>query len=322
MDFFASDIFLTAVAKDFYGAKHYRFKTYGIKGHSVRLVEVNGKRPVVSGPFYDFVKPLASEEKPDEALGFIPKIVTSTVQLDDEAPLEGTKATSQDPAPLIVWDKFPTWDDYEALLYRRSKALLSNLRKRRNKLQRDYGEITFCFEDHNSTAFDLLCAWKKEQYEGGNETLENPRAVAMLRNLFNDGHLILSTLKAGDRYISVKAGFVWQQHYLSLMPAYDPEFAKYGIGKDLLLRTLEHRYRMGDKYFDFLQGAELYKFDYATHLQIIDSLGKPPMGLVLRTRTERAVKAALMRLGPTTFYRVKRGILATRRFRHALNWSR
>ncbi|MGO4186207.1 GNAT family N-acetyltransferase [Pseudarthrobacter sp. TAF60_1] len=322
MDFFASDIFLTAVAKDFYGAKHYRFKTYGINGHSVRLVEVNGRRPIVSGPFYDFVKPLTSEEMPDEALGFIPKIVTSTVQLDEDTPSDATKATSQDPAPLIIWKEFPTWEDYEALLHRRSKALLSNVRKRRTKLQREHGETTYRFDDHNSAAFDLLCAWKKGQYEGGNETLENPRAVAMLRSLFNDGHLILSTLKAGDRYVSIKAGFVWERHYLSLMPAYDPEFAKYGIGKDLLLRTLEHSYRTGDKYFDFLQGAEPYKFDYATHLQIIDSLGKPPISHEIRTRTERAVKAALMRLGPTTFYRVKRGILATRRFRQFLNWSR
>ena len=60
MDFYASDAFLTALAHDFYRAKTVELKTYGVQGSKahVRLAEINGKRAVHSGPFYDYVKPV------------------------------------------------------------------------------------------------------------------------------------------------------------------------------------------------------------------------------------------------------------------------
>lgn len=315
MDFFASDAFLTALAEDFCQADDFRIKVYGINGHAVRLAETNDRKPAVSGPFYDYVKPLQSYEGALEPLRYCPKVVTSIMSLDDSTQSPSGPVSGQDPAPMIVWQDFPSWTDYEVFLRSRSKSLLSGVRKRRRRLQNDHGAATFVFSDRNPEAFDLLCRWKSEQYEGGHETLENPRALAMLRRLFDEGHLVLSTLKVAGNYVAVKSAFVWQEQYLSLMPAYDPGYSTYGIGKDLLLRTLEDSYRQGHKSFDFLQGAEPYKFDFATHVQVIESLGKPPLAHQVRAGAETAAKAALVRISPKLYYAVKRAILAARRMR-------
>lgn len=318
MDFFASDAFLTALARDFHRARTFRFRYYDIQGLTVRLAEIEGKRPLVSGPFYDYVKPLAASAGPDQALRFLPKVLTSTVELDGSSPPPGTAASGEAPAPIILWKAFPAWPDYEAVVRARSKGLLSGIRRRRKRISEDHGETTFEPEDRNPAAFELLCNWKKDQYEGGHETLENPRAVAMLHGLFNEGHLVLSSLKVGARYVAIKAGFLWEGQYLSLLPAYDPAFASYGVGKDLLLRTMENSYRRGDVSFDFLQGSELYKYDFATHVQIIEPLGTPTLPYVVRTRAEAAVKSGLQRISPKAFYGAKRAILSARRLRHSV----
>jgi len=321
MNFFASDVFLGALASDFYRATDFRFRTYTISGYSVRLAEINGKKPLVDGPFYDYVKPLPSPQggDGDGHVRFIPKVVTSTVLLDDRNPGMAWAPTGQEPAPLVAWARFPTWAEYESFLHGRSKDMLKVMRKRRAKLAREHVAATYTFDDRNRGALELLCDWKRKQYQGGNETLENPRAVAMLRHLFDDGNLLLATLKVGDRYVAIHAGFIWDNEYLALIPAFDPAFAQYGVGKQLLLYMLQDSHQRGHSSFDFLQGAESYKFDFATHLQIIEPLGSPPLAYRVRRHAKTATKAALLRISPRLFHGLKRTILATRRLRHMLN---
>lgn len=313
MDFFASDTFLTALAQEYYRAKKFEFKIYDFHGKKLRLVEIDGKKPAVSGPFYDYVKPLSISTASSQTISFVPKLVTSTISLDDHDPVANAPTTKQEPAPLISWDKFETWEDYEALIQKRSGRLLSGQRRRLKKLIEEHGEPVFQFDDHSLEAFDLCILWKTEQYEGGNETLENPHAVAMLRRLFESRDLILSTLKIGDRYLGVRAGFRWQKRYLALIPAYDPFFAKYGIGKELLHRTLEHSYRQGDECFDLLQGGESYKWDYATDVQIIEAAGPQPTLHRIRSGAEQVIKSELIRISPGLFYRLKRIVLTARK---------
>ncbi|MFP3581112.1 GNAT family N-acetyltransferase [Arthrobacter sp. fls2-241-R2A-200] len=318
MDFFASDEFLTALASDFYQAKDFRFKIYSVNGHFFRLAEVDGKRPLVSGPFYDYIKPLPQHEAAAEPVRFIPKVVTSTQTLDDLHPEASASYTGQEPAPLVVWDRFGSWENYEEFIHARSRNLLRHMRQRRAKLLANFAEVAYLFDDRDIQALELLCAWKCEQYGGGNETLDNVRARAMLRRLFLDGHLIVSSLKVADQYVALHAGFLWHDEYLALIPAYDPAFAAYGVGKELLIRMMEDSFRQGHKSFDFLQGAEPYKFDFATHSQIIEPLGNPPLTYRAKARAETATKTALVRSSPKVFYGVKKTILATRRLRNTV----
>ena len=310
MDFFSSDAFLTALARDYYRAKNFEFRTYGLGAHRVRLVEINGKKPAVSGPFYDYVKPLSSPSPTSRTVGFIPKLVTRTVALDDREPLVSGPISVQDPAPLIIWDRFATWEDYLSFVKRRSANLL--LRKRYLKLVREYGEPDFEFEDRSAEAFDKCLLWKLNQYEGGHETLANPRAVAMLRGLFDDGHIIISTLKIGGRYLSAHACVREPKRHLSLIPSYDQGFAQYGVGKELLHRMLEHSYRQGDEAFDFLQGGEPYKWNYATHLQVIEAVGQPSLAHRIKVGSRQLAKDGIVKLSPKLFLRLKRLVLAAR----------
>ncbi|MFJ6538862.1 GNAT family N-acetyltransferase [Paenarthrobacter sp. NPDC091711] len=312
MDFYASDAFLTALARDFYRAKTIELKTYGIQGSKaqVRLAEINGKKAVHSGPFYDYVKPLPGlTTSPSEILRYVPKVVASVIALPDEDPTSVVPDTLLEPAPLVIWAAFETWEAYLALIRKRSKSLLRTQRQRLRKLTEQFGEPEFTFDNPDTAAFHTCLQWKIQQYKGGHETLESAESVAMLRRLFEDGHLILSTLKVADEYVAFHAGFIWQDEYLALIPAYSPAFAKHGIGKEMLLRVMKHSFDSGHRSFDFLQGAETYKWEFATHVQIIESLGTAPLLTRVKAVAAKTVKQGLLSTSPELFYRVKRLVL-------------
>ncbi|WP_298253433.1 GNAT family N-acetyltransferase [uncultured Arthrobacter sp.] len=312
MDFFASDVFLTALARDYHRAKTYEFKTYSIEGGQVRLAEASGGRILTTGPFYDYVKSVPADDSSHGTVKYLPRLVTSVVTLDDENPAASVP-TSEDVAPLIRWDRFSTWDDYLALLRTRSRNLTSARRKKLRKTTEHFGDPVFTFRDTSVEALDLCVKWKIEQYEGGHETLEDPNALVLLRRMFDEGHLVLATLKVADNYVAVHAGVVWENDYLDILSAYDPAFAVYGVGRELRLRLLECSYRQGHRSYDLLLGAEPYKWDYATHVQLIETYGRPPLVLRARDTLEQASKRWLVALSPRLFYRVKRVVIAARR---------
>jgi CelD/BcsL family acetyltransferase involved in cellulose biosynthesis len=314
MDFFASDAFLTALAQDYHRAKSFEFKMFGVQGGQVRLAEINGGRTLTTGPFYDYVKSVPSDGTAEGTVRYLPRLVTSVIPLDDLDPASSMPSTDQEPAPLIVWERFGTWEDYLALLGKRSKNLLTARRKKLRRTTEQFGAPEFTFDDRSVEALDLCVKWKIEQYEGGHETLEDPNAVAMLRSLFDDGHLVLSTLKVSDQYVAVHAGFLWESDYLDLISVYDPAFASFGVGRELRLRLLEYSYRQGHKSFDLLLGAEPYKWYYATHVQLIESYGKPPLARRTRDTLEKVVKERLVALSPHLFNRVKRLVIVGRRY--------
>lgn len=315
MDFFSSDPFLSALARDYYRAQEFEFKTYAVGDHCVRLVELNGKKPATSGPFYDYVKPLSDPVEAVPGISFLPRAVVGTVALDDREPLANAPMTVQEPALLITWSQFAAWEDYLSFVKTRSSGLLLKQRKCNMKLVQRYGEPDFEFENRDPEAFGKCLAWKLNQYAGGHEILSNPRAVGMLRRLFDEGHLVISTLKTDGRYISAHACFRESERHLSLIPSYNPSFSEFGVGKELLHRMLEHCYRQGDKAFDFLQGAEAYKWNYATHLQVIEAVGQPPLAHRVRSTSRRLAKDGIVKLSPTLFLQLKRLVLAARRFR-------
>lgn len=318
MDFFSSDAYLTALARDHYRAKRFEIKTYEIDGYWVRLAEINGKNPAVSGPFYDYVKPLPGPSPAARTVGFIPKLMTRTIALEDRDPQSAAPQTDQEPAPLILWGRFPAWEDYLYLLKQRSPTLIKKQRSRNARLARDHGELSFAYEDRNPEAFDKCLLWKMNQYQGGHETLANPGATAMLRRLFEDGNLVVSSLKIGDRYISAHACAREQKSHLSIMSSYDQSFASYGVGKELLHRVLEHSYSRGDEAFDFLQGREAYKWDYATHLQIIEAAGQPPLTYRVKAKSRQLAKESIVKLSPSLFLQLKRLALAGIRIKHGI----
>ncbi len=313
MDFFASDAFLTALARVYYGAEKFAFKTYEVRGRHVRLAEGSKGKILTTGPFYDYVKSFPAEGVSQGTVDYLPRLVTSTIALDKENPAASVPPASQDLAPLVRWEGFATWDEYLALLRKRSKNLLPARRKKLRRTTEEFGAPTFTFNNLDPEALDLCVKWKLEQYEGGYETLEDPGALAMLWGLFRDGHLVLSTLEVGGKYVAVHAGFLWKNEYLDLLSAYDPAFAEYGVGRELRLRLLEHSYRQGHESYDLLLGAEPYKWYYATHVQLVSSFGKPPWSRRMRDASERVLKQRLLSLSPHLFYRVKRLVLTGRR---------
>ncbi|WP_105031424.1 GNAT family N-acetyltransferase [Arthrobacter ruber] len=313
MDFFASDAFLTALARDYHGASTYAFRTYAIKGQQVRLVEIDGGRPITDGPFYDYVKPFPTGGPSQGTVSYLPRLVTSVIALQDRDPESSLPLFAQEPAPLILWERFSTWEDYLALLGGRSKNNSTARRRKLRRMTEAFGDPVFTFDDRDPAALDSCIGWKIGQYEGGHETLEDPRALLMLKAMHRDGHLIVSTLRLEGRCVAVDTGFVWQGDFLDVVSAYDPAFAVNGVGTELRMRLLEHSYRLGHRSFDLLLGTESYKWYYATHLQLVESYGTPPLARRVRDTAQRAVKQRLMALSPQLFYRAKRLVLGARR---------
>lgn len=313
MDFFASDAFLTALARDYYRAKKVDVKTYELPGMQVRLAVVNESKVLTTGPFYDYVKAFPVNGKAQAGVGYIPKLVTSRIALEDENPAAAVPLTGQEPAPFVLWERFATWEEYLALVRKRSKNLLPARRRKLRRTTEAFGAPAFTFDNPDVKALNLCVEWKIEQYEGGHETLEDPNALAMLEGLFKDGHLILSTLEVSGSYVAVHAGFLWQGEYMDLLSAYDPAFAQYGVGREILVRMLEYSYNQGHTSFSFLQGGESYKWDYATHVYLIESYGQPPLAHRTSKALERIVRQQLFALSPRLFYGVKRLVLTGRK---------
>lgn len=318
MHFFSSDVFLTALARDYYRAKNWEFKTYAVAGLCVRLAELNGKHPAVSGPFYDYTKPLQPETEAIRGVSFVPKVVTQTVALADTDPKGSAPMTVQEPAPLIRWSDFGTWADYEALVRKRSKTIFSAHGRHMRKLANEQGEPTFEFADTNPASFDQCLVWKVRQYAGGHEALENRLVVEMLRRLYEEGILVVSTLKVRGKYVAAHAGVQWQRQHLSFFSSYDPAYAKYGVGKETLHRMLQHCHARGDEEFDFLQGAEEYKWDYATHLQIIEAVGRQPARARIIGQAQALGTATIKNISPEFYYGLKKTVIRARTIKQDL----
>jgi CelD/BcsL family acetyltransferase involved in cellulose biosynthesis len=173
-------------------------------------------------------------------------------------------------------------DGYEAFTARlrsHSRDFLPQVLRRRRKLEREVGPVTFEWsaEDANA-AMGALREWKSAQYRrtGVWDRFSHRWIVEALEGLLASGDPdctgLLGVLRANDRLAAVHLGLRSVDRLCWWFPAYDPELGRYSPGLILLLEVIaagaarhvpvldlgrgEHGYklRVADRFYEVAEG--------------------------------------------------------------------
>jgi CelD/BcsL family acetyltransferase involved in cellulose biosynthesis len=160
--------------------------------------------------------------------------------------------------------------DYLETLKAANPKRFKNWRRLQNKLEREVGELTLTPGDTSAEAFELLLAWKRDQYRrtGAHDVCRADWCRALLQKVFErrEGPLqgVMTTLRAGGRLVAghfgPAQGGVWHGWISSI----DPEHAARGPGIVLMLKTPEIAEVLGLEAYDMAPSHDHYKAPFAT----------------------------------------------------------
>ncbi|HEY6141726.1 MAG TPA: GNAT family N-acetyltransferase [Thermoanaerobaculia bacterium] len=80
------------------------------------------------------------------------------------------------------------------------------------------------------------------------------------RDLLNEGALRMHAIRLGERIVAVFYGFTHAGTVYYYLSGYDPELERLSIGTLIVAHAIEEAVREGATTFDFLRGAEEYKY--------------------------------------------------------------
>jgi CelD/BcsL family acetyltransferase involved in cellulose biosynthesis len=117
-------------------------------------------------------------------------------------------------------------------------------------------------DDLLTALFDLHAArWKRRDLPGllaDDASQQFHRQVA--RGMLNAGMLRMYATRVNERIVAVFYGYAFQDTVCYYLSGYDPELEKLSIGTILVAHAIEQAVRDGATTFDFLRGAEEYKY--------------------------------------------------------------
>lgn len=212
-----------------------------------------GMKPVLGG---QEVTDYAATEIKDLPEGY-KKIKLDYVREDSETfvNLRGVslKVDKQEVAPYINLPK--SWEEHLAGLERKYRKELKRKFKRLNEIKHE-----FIIEDKLEEFVRLhrLSDPKKNKF------MSEPMA-----NFFKDVYKAkisgwqssLNFLKVEDKYAAGIISFVSQDEWWLYNSGYDPQFSFYSVGLLLKAWSIRQAIESGKKKYDFLRGAERYKYE-------------------------------------------------------------
>jgi CelD/BcsL family acetyltransferase involved in cellulose biosynthesis len=117
-------------------------------------------------------------------------------------------------------------------------------------------------DDLLTALFELHTArWQRRDMPGvlaDDASQQFHRDVA--RRMLNAGMLRMYATRCNDRIVAVFYGFAFKETVYYYLSGYDPELEKLSIGTILVAHAIEQAVRDGATSFDFLRGAEEYKY--------------------------------------------------------------
>lgn len=153
-----------------------------------------------------------------------------------------------------------------ARLEERGQRVFKNMRRLRRGFEREHGEPVFTWDDRDPAALEWIIALKREQYRRTrrHDVFACGWTADLLRTLFEtrtaDFGLRVSSLRTGAGQLVAAEASLDDGRILHLwFPAYDPAFARFGLGT--LLTRLEQEQAAEEGYVsvDFGAGDEGYK---------------------------------------------------------------
>ncbi|MBW4540356.1 MAG: GNAT family N-acetyltransferase [Myxacorys chilensis ATA2-1-KO14] len=184
-------------------------------------------------------------------------------------------------APTILWKNFQTWGDFVDHVQQNRSNAFADSRRRRRKLEKQVGNLTFLFDDRRPETMATCMKLKSAQYQRSRCTdhfLHEPH-IQFFKELAERNLLVVSSLSSKDQVIAAHMGLLANGRLYFWVPAYDVNFSSCSPGRLLLEMLLEESFNREHTEFDFLIGGETYKWDYATHTRLIAELGSRPLSL-------------------------------------------
>jgi len=209
-------------------------------------------------------------------------------------------------APFVRGDavayRVETPDGFAAYAESRREAgsgVLKDIDKRRRKVEREVGPVTFGAHSRSTAAFDQLIAWKRAQYVCTRQTdiFDTPWTLRLLRELLAshdpDFGGALFTLHIGDQLAAAQFNLRGRKTLHAWIIAHDEAFERYSPGLVLFGEVL--RWMDGSPYRVLDLGAGDYRFkqQLSNARQMVGHgfVGRPSPATLIR-QAEYSVRAA------------------------------
>src|SRR5262249_20970893 len=130
---------------------------------------------------------------------------------------------------------------FDALVTQRNAKQQSDSRRRRRRVEKELGALSFVYDDPRPEVFDACVRWKSGQYlaTGVGDMFALPQNVELFRQLRQLGALVVSSLSVRDQLMAVHFGAYHDGWFGSWIPAYDPALNVYSPGRLLLEELLK-----------------------------------------------------------------------------------
>ncbi len=269
--FFASDAFFEVLRDVYFPGATIR---YVACENVIARALVRGGKPI-SG-FWNYPFPLIPVEPPFEvpvmSVSHFAEVVRGVTKAGEPGP-PGTR-----PSPFIRWSDFDSWNAYERFATEELGARASSLERDQKRLAQALGPVVFVPNDPDPEAFDATIRWKAAHYQrsGAGNRYYIEQNIEFYREMRKRGLLMISTLRAGGRIVAAQFSNHWEGAFLYRLTSYDHDLRTFSPGAIHLSYLLRYSYESGDSEFDFLYGSEAYKYNYATHVRWIGSVGREP----------------------------------------------
>jgi len=157
---------------------------------------------------------------------------------------------------------------FEKFLNQRPPDLKRNLRRYRAK-SIEIGPAIFEVSDSADPALlDVLVALHEKRWQRAGEPgmIQSNRSEAFVRDVAarfaGTGSLFILTLRFGKTPVAVILALRAGATIFGYLSAFDPDYEKLGVGRELLARSLRYAHQHGYRRWDFLRGEEPYKFSW------------------------------------------------------------
>ena len=186
------------------------------------------------------------------------------------------------------------YDAYQAERREAGSGVLKDIDKRRRKIERELGEVTFTAAAADRAAFDQLIAWKRDQYRQGGQTdiFAAGWPLDLLQALLEAGDSdpafggLLFTLHIGDQLAAAQFNLRGRHTLHAWIIAHGSGFEKVSPGLVLFGEVLRW---MGDAGFTSL---DLGPGDYRFKQQLSNAQRRVAHGFVGRPSPQSLVRSA------------------------------
>ena len=157
----------------------------------------------------------------------------------------------------------------EALLAGLSRNFRSNLKRARNKLKRHGFQIeTVTREDQLDAAIENLFSLHDRRFQAKqadskfNYQRRGNFHKLVARTFLKNDWLQLYQILDRQKVVGSLYCFKFNHSMMYVQGGFDPDYAQYGLGNQIILKAIEDAIALKFRKFDFMRGAEAYKFKW------------------------------------------------------------